>query len=43
MNRIDSRILMIAIRIEYAKFVLKGMSRFNAKACSLPFDSAFSG
>ena len=43
MNRIDSRILMIAIRIEYAKFTLKGMSRFNAKACSLPFDSAFSG
>ncbi|QNI77191.1 hypothetical protein SynMVIR181_02230 [Synechococcus sp. MVIR-18-1] len=43
MNRIDSRILMIAIRIEYAKFTLKGMSRFNAKACSFPLDSAFSG
>lgn len=34
---------MIAIRIEHAKFVLKGMSRFNAKAYSFTFGFNFSG
>ena len=43
MNRIDQCILTIAIRIEHAKFALNGMSRFNAKACSFPFGSDFSG
>ena len=43
MNRIDQRILIIAIRIENAKFTLKGMSRFNAKAYSFTFGFNFSG
>ena len=43
MNRIDQRILIITIRIDYAKFALNGMSRFNTEVYSLLFSSDFSG
>lgn len=43
MNKIAQHIFMIAIRIEHVKFALKGMSRFNAKACSFTFGFNFSG